>query len=396
MERREPFISRVRLRNYRSIASCDVRLGPLTILIGPNGSGKSNFLDALAFLSRSLKTTPGQAVDERGGVDAILRSVPAPADSFSINVEVSLPSDAGWTRAVYGFTLERGAGNSELPFRILSETCSLGQKEGFDVNRGVVRNPWRDMPMAGVVIEPDRLYLQLAGATRAYAGLSRNIQEMHFYNLSDQTLRQAEPTSLGGTLGSHGERLANVLASMGKIYKERLTAYLRAIVPGVVGVDLKATGAFLALELITSIGNGRDFHFDPSGMSDGTVRAIGVLAALFQRAVVDGAVPLVAIEEPELALHPAATGVLFDALREASGWVQVIAASQSPDLLDREDLDVDIVRAVSMEAGLTTIGEVDEASRRIVHEKLYTLGELMRSNQIMPSSPDEPGSDPGE
>jgi predicted ATPase len=61
-----PFITRVRLRNYKSIASCDVRLGPLTILVGPNGSGKSNFLDALAFLARALETTPGEAINERG------------------------------------------------------------------------------------------------------------------------------------------------------------------------------------------------------------------------------------------------------------------------------------------------------------------------------------------
>jgi AAA15 family ATPase/GTPase len=48
MERPAPFISRIRLKNYKSIAECDVRLGPLTIFVGPNGTGKSNFLDALA------------------------------------------------------------------------------------------------------------------------------------------------------------------------------------------------------------------------------------------------------------------------------------------------------------------------------------------------------------
>src|SRR5579862_894804 len=53
MAGRRPFISRVRLKNYKSIADCDVALGPLTILIGPNASGKSNFLDALAFLARA-------------------------------------------------------------------------------------------------------------------------------------------------------------------------------------------------------------------------------------------------------------------------------------------------------------------------------------------------------
>ncbi len=35
-------ITRVRLRNYKSIAACDVQLEPLTLLVGPNGAGKSD------------------------------------------------------------------------------------------------------------------------------------------------------------------------------------------------------------------------------------------------------------------------------------------------------------------------------------------------------------------
>src|SRR5271154_2365355 len=85
-----PFISRVRLKNYKSIAECDVRLGPLTILVGPNGSGKSNFLDALAFLQRALATTPTTAVEERGGLREILRRVPEQSESFSIEIEAAV------------------------------------------------------------------------------------------------------------------------------------------------------------------------------------------------------------------------------------------------------------------------------------------------------------------
>ena len=42
-----------------------------------------------------------------------------------------------------------------------------------------------------------------------------------------------------------------------------------------------------------------------------------------------------------------------------------------------------------MRDGLTVIGEVDDASREIVKEKLYTLGELMRGNQLMPQASQE-------
>lgn len=67
------FVNRVILRNYRSIEACDVRLGPLTILVGPNGSGKSNFLDALAFLAEALRTSPPVAFEARGGSANVFR-----------------------------------------------------------------------------------------------------------------------------------------------------------------------------------------------------------------------------------------------------------------------------------------------------------------------------------
>jgi predicted ATPase len=44
------FIRRVAIRNYKSIAACDVALEKLMFLVGPNGSGKSNFRDALRFV----------------------------------------------------------------------------------------------------------------------------------------------------------------------------------------------------------------------------------------------------------------------------------------------------------------------------------------------------------
>lgn len=89
MERPVPFISRVRLKNFKSIAECDVRLGPLTMLVGPNGSGKSNFLQALSLLGRAVNTTPHEAINGFGGLGDIVRRVPEPAESFSIDIEAT-------------------------------------------------------------------------------------------------------------------------------------------------------------------------------------------------------------------------------------------------------------------------------------------------------------------
>ena len=63
-----PFISRLRIENYKSIGRCDLSLPPLGFLVGPNGSGKSNLLDALAFVSEALNTSLGHAIRSRGGL----------------------------------------------------------------------------------------------------------------------------------------------------------------------------------------------------------------------------------------------------------------------------------------------------------------------------------------
>src|SRR5437588_7860311 len=62
-----PFLRRMRIRGYKSIAFCDVQLAPLTVLVGRNGSGKSNFLDALAFLRDLMEMRTAEAVKERKG-----------------------------------------------------------------------------------------------------------------------------------------------------------------------------------------------------------------------------------------------------------------------------------------------------------------------------------------
>src|SRR4051794_25445086 len=66
-----PFLRRVRIRGYKSIAFCDVTLEPLTVLVGRNASGKSNFLDALGFLRDVVGRGLHEAVKQHGGVDEI-------------------------------------------------------------------------------------------------------------------------------------------------------------------------------------------------------------------------------------------------------------------------------------------------------------------------------------
>jgi len=109
------------------------------------------------------------------------------------------------------------------------------------------------------------------------------------------------------------------------------------------------------------------------------------LVALFQ-ANDRSPLTLTGLEEPESGLHPAAAGVLFDALTEASRFRQVVVTSHSPDLLDRDDVPESAIQAVEMCDGLTVIGRVDSVGRAALRDRLYTPGELLRMNQLRPEA----------
>lgn len=113
------FISRVVLKNYKSIERCDVRLRPLLFLVGPNGSGKSNFLDALRFVSDALNTSLDHALRDRGGIKAVRRRSGGHPNHFSISLEFRLPEGAS---GLYAFRI--GA-RPQGGYEVQSEECRL-------------------------------------------------------------------------------------------------------------------------------------------------------------------------------------------------------------------------------------------------------------------------------
>ena len=92
----------------------------------------------------------------------------------------------------------------------------------------------------------------------------------------------------------------------------------------------------------------------------------------------------VGIEEPESALHPAASGLLLDAIRDASQRRQILVTSHSPDLLDSPSITVDELFAVRSVSGTTVVDRPDAAAQVALKESLFTAGELVRADQLQP------------
>jgi predicted ATPase len=219
---------------------------------------------------------------------------------------------------------------------------------------------------------------------------------MGFYSLNPDRIRDLQSPDAGHLLARDGGNITSVLGRLQKHSgnrKERIEEYLSQVVPGVRGVDVKPVGPKETLEFRQQVaGSKSPWRFLAANMSDGTVRALGILVALFQAGNGTGVpVPLVGIEEPEIALHPAAAALLRDGLHEASKSTQVIVTSHSPDLLDDPKLDINSLLAVYAEEGSTHIAPLDRAGRTAIKDRLYTAGELLRMNQMRPDPEASPG-----
>jgi len=351
-------ITRVRLRNYKSIESCDVELGPLTLLVGPNGSGKSNFLDALQFVADALSVNLENAFRERGG----FRSVSRFGDR-EVGIEITLGS-GGRTQG-YSLVL---APVGESGYRIVSE--SWKQSDGSAWSDTVAHGPGRLGLSLSEPDEPQFSVLETLSGVRSFSPIPEQMRDVSRPDLGDRLLRD----------GSNAPNVIARLAAQDPAATQLVEEYLRLVVEGVVGVKSRRVSSWRALFFAQEVDAGQIREFDALSMSDGTLHALGVLIALFEGNETVG------IEEPESGLHPAAAAVLMDALRDGAHRRQVIVTTHSPDLLDVPGLEPSEVLAVRSVRGKTIIGRLNEAGTYALKESLYSPGALMRTNYLQPES----------
>jgi predicted ATPase len=378
------FIERVTLSNYRSFASCDVSLRPLMFLVGPNGAGKSNFLDALSLIAESLRTSLGQALLKRGGIEEVRRRSPGHPNSFDIRLDFRLRTGHWGHYWIIVGESRRGAFGVNFEECVVFAPNSKTIQAMFMVQDGLMADT--SLPIAPQP-SPDRLYLVLASGLPEFRPVYDALSRMGFYNFSPDRMREPQPADLGELLAADGRNIASVLALLKRrdpVAVERINEYLSMAVPGIHQVAAQRLRTTYELDIRQSVtGSNFPWRFSAAGVSDGTLRALGVLTALLQTGLDrDPAIPLVGIEEPELGLHPAAVRVLLDAFREASQSTQVIVSSHSPDLLDDKGIETDSILAVSREGGNSAISPVQEADRQALKAHLFTAGELLRMNQL--------------
>lgn len=385
-------VSRLALTNFKSIERCDLDLGPLTLLVGRNGAGKSNILDSLRFTADALRNTLEYAIRDRGGIDSIRRRTRSGRPTNpSIGLTVSL---AGGASAVYEFCIGAVAGRT---FEVTSERCEVRSATGRAVawlrtRRGAAE--W-SLPFPPPSTSRDRLMLVAASGTDEFRMVFDALTRMTFHNLNPDAMRHPQKPDPSPLLAHDGRNLASIvkrLADTDGNPLRRVADYLQAIGTPILDIGYKPAGS-LETVVVTQHATGGDragpSEFEAISLSDGTLRALGILVSLASaRAAGAGSPTLIGIEEPETSLHPAAAGAMLDALLEATTTAQLVVTTHSPDLLEHDAITPEMIRPVILEEGRTVAGSLDPARGALLRNHLSTAGELLRLDQLEPDPED--------
>ena len=197
-------------------------------------------------------------------------------------------------------------------------------------------------------------------------------------------VQELQEPDAGTTLKHDGSNLASViqvLESRDKEVAKRVCEILASIVPGTTGVRTVKHGKKLSLEFTQkweSGGSKKKVDFEAFLMSDGTLRALGILMAFYQV----NRPRVVAIEEPEATIHPEALATILDLVRSFARDAQIIVTTHSPELLDAKWIEAENIRIVSWDAGVTQVRPLGPSSVAALKDHLMGVGELMRSNAL--------------
>lgn len=355
-------IKELNLINWKSFEKATLYIDPLTVLIGSNASGKSNCLDALLFLNRvsqgvsifSAIAGDVNILSLRGGLEWICRkpekqftlSVTLGSDNKNQDYRYSLTVVVNGTKAeihtedLYLLTYgpRREVPKEKILFQTKQEesnspgiptyfsTGTQGRGKRYDLNRGNI-----------ILCQVETLNVKKEIQEGAKQVLSK-LQKIFVFDPIPNHMRSYTP--LSEKLLADGSNIAGVLAGLEKERKTQvekmLTHYLKELPErDIKRIWTEPVGKFMTDAMLycqEGWENQATNEVDARGMSDGTLRYLGIVTALLIREPES----LLVIEEVDNGLHPSRSHCLINMLKTIGKErnIDVLVTTHSPALLD--------------------------------------------------------------
>ena len=214
--------------------------------------------------------------------------------------------------------------------------------------------------------------LPLLAALEPYKPIYDQLIGMGFYNILPSQLKEPQKFANPYPLDENGGNFATVLRALKQDspgVAVELERAIQTVTGDIEGYDVRPVGSYLTARL-RHIATNENIApwFELWQESDGTLRMLGILAALHQHPPRT----LIALEEPELAIHPGALALLWEEIVLASLHTQIVITTHSPDLLDM--CSAQQLRVVEKVNGVSFIGPVADEQTRIIQKRSGRAG----------------------
>lgn len=357
-------IDKLTIKGFKTLKDVELELGKLNVLIGPNGAGKSNLISYFHMLQEIVGSRLRIWTGSQGGANRVMTF--GAKNARVITTEIWFGSDS------YAFTLKHSSAEDRFIFTEEFLIYGIEERDMYSFGSG------HDEAILRLHTRPNATNPRVADF--AYVAFS-NFRFYHFHDTGDKALlKQTQSLFDDRYLRPDAQNLAAYLHMLSEFHEDTYHDIVRTVQLAVpffddfVLIPKEIRPDEHTIQLLWKHPES-DIPFGASQLSDGSLRFICLVTALMQ----PDPPSTIIIDEPELGLHPYAISLLGSLLETASERMQVIVATQSPQLLD--EFSVDDLIVVELEDGVSVFKRLRECDFN-VWLKDFSVGELWDKNVL--------------
>ena len=354
-------------KNFRNVFCEDLEFAKINILIGANNAGKSNFIRALSFAANMVSNPKAETtgflseLKRNGWNTAVDRHAHDSSFRFVWNLELlkgrsvvyTLCANVGKKREE-NYIAEESLDSSEaregalVPynfFRCHSPKSGIGAFSTAGMTGAKNKRLYTDVnKYESVLLQMDNLFFEKKElfSTPFVRDEIRNVLEAmriyfrSFFSYSCTAfniaaIREMQDEQADGSyLKKDGSNFVNVFVNtmnMDSEFRDKYLSVLKKLVNSCEDIRVPEAGGKIWMELKM---NG--YYFPLSELSDGTIHLL--LLLLMLNLPEHNGISMLAIDEPEMNLHPAWQKLLAKEILRCQSFKQCFISTHSPDFLD--------------------------------------------------------------